>query len=120
MTHTPGPPKSCGLCNDGYYPRVGTTKYDFDSVICSLIGDDAICVADRLNPDCPKIERPKKQPTKAEIALELVVAKKINADLLAALEELLEIVLARSPEGFLSVYRLTTDKAKAAIAKARL
>ncbi len=41
-------------------------------------------------------------------------------DLLDALEELLEIVLARSPEGFLSVYRLMTDKAQAAIKLAQL
>ena len=87
MTHTPGPPESCGDCHDGFHPQIGTVAIDPNAIICNLIGDDAISDADRLNPDCPRIEKPQKQPAKAEIVSELAAVKKINAALLETLEK---------------------------------
>ncbi len=117
MTHTSGPPESCGDCHDGFHPQIGTVAIDPNAIICNLIGDDAISDADRLNPDCPRIEKPQKQPAKAEIVSELAAVKKINADLLEALEYVVDEI-KRDPENDLfsgpdlTYFQTATGKAR--------
>ncbi len=104
-------PESCGLCDKGWMP-----DGDPASRVCGLLGLDAIVEADRLNPECPLIEKPREQPTKAAMQTEIAQLRADKAELLEALRRAREDIVDpnRGPSGSVpALLRIDTALTKA-------
>ncbi len=85
------PPKSCGNCPNAWIPHA-----DPSTRICGLIGDSSIIESDRLNPDCPLINKSGKSPTKADLVDEIAQLRQDKAELVVAAKDMLSFT---NPDG---------------------